>query len=246
MGSREEMKLFRQKIHNVVDKYTYNSNDYSVLEKFPINKKQCIYVAHWAHKGMVYEKNLTKLTGYKLNEFSPEDLVAYTHPEDRQIVKDITKGVVEHVINTPIVDKEPHLFIYFRFLKKDGTYCKLLRQSSVFERDEKGRMVSNFSLLTDITFLDTPDRVEWDVHANELDSEAFKKSVYKAYENYFTKREKEIIKLIESNNTSETIAKKLFLSPHTVTTHRKNILKKAKTHSQEDLINFCKKNGILH
>lgn len=245
MNSRSEMESFRKGIHKVVKKYDYETKDYSIFENFPLNDKQCLYVAHWAYEGMIYEKNLEKLTGYTLDEFSPEDLVGFTHPEDRQIVKDITKGVVKHVIETPFNGTDSHLFISFRFLKKDGTYCKILRQSSAFERDKKGRMVSNFSLLTDITFLDTPDRVEWDVQADELNIKAFKSSIYKAYQNFFTKREKEIIMLIDKGNTSDTIANNLSLSPHTVLTHRKNILRKAKSHSQDDLILFCKKNGII-
>ena len=45
--------------------------------------------------------------------------------------------------------------------------------------------------------------------------------------------------------TSEQIANKLYLSKHTVQTHRKNILRKAKSHSINDVLHFCKKNGIL-
>ena len=211
MDSRKEMESFRKRIHKIVGEYEYKPKDYSVFENFPLNDKQCLYVASWAYKGMIYEKNLEQLTGYTLDEFSPEALVDYTHPEDRQIVKDITKGVVEHVINTPFNENESHLFISFRFRKKDGSYCKILRQSSAFERDIAGRMVSNFSLLTDITFLDTPDRVEWDFKADELNLEGFRKVIYGAYRNFFTKREKEIINLINEGNTSERIAEKLYV-----------------------------------
>ena len=50
----------------------------------------------------------------------------------------------------------------------------------------------------------------------------------------FTKREFEIIKLIESGMSTEQIADKLFLSPYTINTHRGNILKKTgKAHVSE-------------
>lgn len=50
----------------------------------------------------------------------------------------------------------------------------------------------------------------------------------------FTKRELEIIKLIESGMSSEQIAEKLFISPYTINTHRGNILKKSgKAHVSE-------------
>tara|TARA_R110001606_G_scaffold367633_1_gene523183 strand:+ start:317 stop:1057 length:741 start_codon:yes stop_codon:yes gene_type:complete len=245
MEDRLEMQAFREGIRDIVKDYKYTPRDYSIFEKFPLNNKQCLYVAHWADKGIVYEKNLESLTGYTLTEFNAEDLVAYTHPDDRDIVKNITKGVVEHVAKIPTSNEEAHLFLSFRFLKKDGNYCKILRQSSAFERDVKGRMVSNFSLLTDISFLETSDRVEWNFQANELDLKAFKKVIYKLYKDFFTKREKEVIMLMNKEWTSEQIANKLYLSKHTVQTHRKNILRKAKSHSINDVLHFCKKNGIL-
>lgn len=43
----------------------------------------------------------------------------------------------------------------------------------------------------------------------------------------YTKREFEIIKLIGSGHSTEQIAKKLFLSPYTINTHRVNILRKS-------------------
>jgi DNA-binding CsgD family transcriptional regulator len=50
----------------------------------------------------------------------------------------------------------------------------------------------------------------------------------------YTKREFEIIKLVESGMSSEQIAEKLFLSPYTVNSHRGNILKKSgKAHISE-------------
>lgn len=43
----------------------------------------------------------------------------------------------------------------------------------------------------------------------------------------FTKRELDIIKLISNGHSTKSIASVLFLSEHTIETHRKNILKKS-------------------
>jgi DNA-binding CsgD family transcriptional regulator len=52
--------------------------------------------------------------------------------------------------------------------------------------------------------------------------------------NDLTKREFEIIKLVESGLSTEKIAEKLFLSTYTINTHRGNILKKSgKAHISE-------------
>jgi hypothetical protein len=63
--------------------------------------------------------------------------------------------------------------------------------------------------------------------------------------NIYSSREFEIIKLIESGQSSDQISEKLFLSVHTVNTHRRNILEKSgKTHIL-DLIYELKKRGVL-
>ena len=100
-------------------------------------------------------------------------------------------------------------------------------------------------MLTDISFLETSDRVEWNFQASDLDVKTFKKVIYKLYKDFYTKREKVVIRLLAKDQTSEQIAQQLHLSKHTVQTHRKNILRKAKSNSVDDVLLFCKKNGIL-
>ena len=56
----------------------------------------------------------------------------------------------------------------------------------------------------------------------------------------------EIIKLIAEGNTTKDIAQKLFLSFHTITTHRKNIFRRLKLRSSSELILYAIKQGIIN
>ncbi len=58
-------------------------------------------------------------------------------------------------------------------------------------------------------------------------------------------REIEITQLIAEGFTTPQIADKLCLSPHTVSTHRKNILKKLDISSVSALINYAYKSGLV-
>jgi DNA-binding NarL/FixJ family response regulator len=60
-----------------------------------------------------------------------------------------------------------------------------------------------------------------------------------------TRREIEIIRLIADQKTTTQIAKMLFLSKHTVETHRKNILLKLNVKNTAGLIKYAMKNGII-
>jgi DNA-binding NarL/FixJ family response regulator len=61
----------------------------------------------------------------------------------------------------------------------------------------------------------------------------------------FSDREFEIIRLIESGLTSEQIAEKIFLSVHTVNTHRRNILTKSGKETISELIYELIDKGLL-
>ena len=60
-----------------------------------------------------------------------------------------------------------------------------------------------------------------------------------------TKREKEILKFIANGLTDKEIAEKIFLSPLTVATHRKNILSKLGLKNKVELTRFALKNNLF-
>jgi len=59
-------------------------------------------------------------------------------------------------------------------------------------------------------------------------------------------RETEVIKLISEGNTNSKISEQLNLSVHTVSSHRKNILKKLKLKNSCELVMYALKTGIIH
>jgi DNA-binding NarL/FixJ family response regulator len=60
-----------------------------------------------------------------------------------------------------------------------------------------------------------------------------------------TSREIEIIRSIASGKVNKEIASALNLSPHTIHTHRRNIMKKLNLHSAVELYGFAVQKGIL-
>ncbi|MBL7920143.1 MAG: response regulator transcription factor [Bacteroidia bacterium] len=59
-----------------------------------------------------------------------------------------------------------------------------------------------------------------------------------------TEREIDVLKLIVQENTTSEIAEKLFISVHTVETHRKNLIKKVKVKNVAGLVKYALQNGI--
>jgi DNA-binding NarL/FixJ family response regulator len=62
---------------------------------------------------------------------------------------------------------------------------------------------------------------------------------------FLTKREKEILIFIAEGLTDKEIAEKVFLSPSTIITHRKNLLSKLNLKNKVELTRFAMENNLL-
>jgi two-component system response regulator NreC len=60
-----------------------------------------------------------------------------------------------------------------------------------------------------------------------------------------TEREREVLTLIADGLTSAEIGKRLFLSPHTVQTHRDHIMTKLDLHSRVELTKYAIRKGLI-
>ena len=77
--------------------------------------------------------------------------------------------------------------------------------------------------------------IEKHIHTDEDNCKAFNLSL----------RETEIIKLTAKGWTAKTIAGHLFLSTHTIYTHKKNIMKKLKINSSSEMIVYAIQNSLI-
>jgi DNA-binding CsgD family transcriptional regulator len=60
-----------------------------------------------------------------------------------------------------------------------------------------------------------------------------------------SERELEVIKYIAEGYTNNEIAEKLFLSPHTVNTHRKNIMQKLGVNNTAAIVMYAVKSQLV-
>ena len=220
------------------------TRSFESLENYPITRSQCIYVHNFQSGSIVFQKGVIELLGYSADEFDSQLVHNFFHPEDKDMVLRIIEASVRYAIDNHL-SQDAHLYLTYRVRKKNGEYIKVLRQSSVFETDEKGRLISNLSLLSDISYMNTSNSVEWRFDANGVDEEAFKKYIGHQYEGIFSPRQLEIIKGISEGLSSEEIGEVLFISKHTVDTHRRKILKISGCKNALELVAFCKENGII-
>jgi len=182
---------------------------------------------------------------------NPEDLSLYhfmeaTHPDDLQRLNLGRSKIIKMGQELYIAGKgEVFFYTNFRVRNASGGYSNLLIQNYLFYTQLPYKTVFFLKIHTNIDwFKKLKDVYHFQVTNNLLyfrypDEEILSKG------NLFTTREFEIIRLIGLGMSSEEISKKLFISAHTVNTHRRNVLIKSGKDSLSELIYDLKDQGML-
>ncbi|MPR32493.1 helix-turn-helix transcriptional regulator [Salmonirosea aquatica] len=128
----------------------------------------------------------------------------------------------------------------YKLTRSDGTVSRIIQESVALKRDAKGNILFFLVLVSDISSLKRDHRQHLrltDGKENllyEVDNATGKCRPLEE----ISKRELEIIRLSGQNLTSHAIAERLFISPHTVNTHRQKMLRKFGMTDTMELINF--------
>lgn len=103
--------------------------------------------------------------------------------------------------------------------------------------------LSSHTQLEDTIFMPMVSLLESQVDVNEEDSNG--QQLTENSQQVLSEREKEIIIGVVKGLTNKEIADKLFISIHTVLTHRRNIARKLEIHSPAGLVIYAIVNGII-
>jgi DNA-binding CsgD family transcriptional regulator len=215
------------------------------LQGLSLSNAECIYVIDFSKNNMTFANGFEPFLGYSDKEMSLTNYLEKIHPDDIDLVGRIGAATIEHSHNNSNHNKDNVLYLTFRIKKSTGEYIKVLSQSSVLQLDEEGQMVSSLIKVSDLSFIEDGEVVRYKFVAENLDQESFKNKVYHTRHNLFTARELDVIKEISKGHTNNEIAGNLEISKHTVATHRKKIMKKSGCSSAEELLLFCRRNGVI-
>ena len=183
------------------------------------------------------------------SEITMEDLLKNTNPDHIPILQKKEGVIKDFFLNHLNKDKRLDYKIMYSYdLIDDFQNSRtMLLQATVISLSEEGYPKHILSIHSDISHL-TPkasDRVSFmDLKGNHsyynVDTQygKFKKEYAKGIKssNEFTNREKQIIKLLSEGQETAEIADLLNISPNTVSTHRKNIIRKGKFKNTAQMI----------
>ncbi len=241
-------KTIEQFIDGIAEHYpphTKVDGNVDDLNKIEFNKNECLFVWDLRLGEMVFSKGFENLLGVPDEEINLKGFVELFHADDREYILRLGQAAVHHSIKDAEFNEEFCLYVSHRIRNSNGHYIKILAQSKPHQIDSKGLISSFLVKVSNISFIDTSDAVQYKFLANGLDTQLFHDLVFEKNKTLFTQRELEIIKEIQKGISNFQIAENLDISKFTVETHRKKIMKKSDSHSAEELLLFCRKNGVI-
>ena len=184
------------------------------------NDKETIHLLYLEEKGcQLYGRTLEEI-----QEAGAEFLADIMHPED-------IPRCVNLLLDFATQNDENKTLSYFQRLRLQGQTDYQVYFTCVKLNNKRGVFQSITCPITQVD--DFKEEVNILLDSSSYIEEHL--SLYKA----FSKREKEVIQLVCQGFEVKEIADKLFLSPHTITKHKKNIYKKSGFASNVELIQFA-------
>lgn len=176
------------------------------------------------------------ITGYNLPK-SMYEIIPRIHPEDIDYCITCEKKIIHFLNELYFEDNFRFTTMYsFRILTNYGHYIVIKQYYQALEVDCKGFMSKSLvyhEVMPDDYVRPKNDFVIMDLLKNRP---VITNNLYN-----LSKRELEIIDFVIEGLSTKEISEKMFLSEHTIRTHRKNILNKTNTNRFIELINKLKK-----
>jgi hypothetical protein len=226
-----------------------NLND-PVMQQLDIlmeDNDQFFYVADAIQMKVIFTSNRSiQMIGIKPEDVSPYHFMESAHPDDIQRLH-LGRSKIVKLAQNLFIAEEGYLLMStnFRFRNPSGGYSNILVQGYLFFTPVPYKTVFFFKLHTNIDWYKKINKCIHYYIGNNLSYFRYPDEELMQTGKLFTLREFEIIRLIEAGLSSEQIAEKLFLSPHTINTHRANILEKSGKAHISDLIYDLKESGLL-
>ncbi|MBU3823073.1 LuxR C-terminal-related transcriptional regulator [Flavobacteriaceae bacterium XHP0103] len=198
-------------------------------------------------------KNMSACLGLDQHEMKSKGMNYFwgrMHPDDLepwiQALGELMKFTLS---NIPLEERPKMSYTWnYRIKNAKGVYVNVIQNTSPLEFDSEGKPIIG---LAHYTVLDAKIKLQVSATAkllndnNEYETKYFNNFSQKLLSDSISNRERDIVRLLILNYSSKDIAEKLNISPNTVDTHRRNILKKLNISSTGELIGMAKTNNFF-
>jgi len=217
------------------------------LEEVMEVNDQFLTVIHLEKIKYLYcSKRSNQVLGVEFSQLNPAHYQAAIHPDDLDRLA---------WRNCQILKEEGKIFLQkkgsallsctLRFRNRNGNFVNFLGQDYLFYAGTPNEAVFGLRIVTNVDWCKMNNNSFHQYVGKDFSLFRYPDEDLLKIASAFSKRELEIIKMIESGLGSKEIAEKLFLSVHTVNTHRTNILEKSGKNQISELLYELKEQGLV-
>jgi PAS domain S-box-containing protein len=192
---------------------------------------------------------IKEVLGYTREEFSVEMIMQCIHPNDRAWFLNCQDAAASFLMGlTPKKQMKYKMRFDYRIKKKDGEYIRVMQQVVVIQNDDEGKILRTLVVLTDISHLKKNDQVVMSYIGMDGEQSYLNVNVQNMFlekNSLLSRREKEVLYLLAEGLLSKQIAESLYISKHTVDSHRKNLLRKTGSESTAALVKKAITDGLI-
>lgn len=232
--------------------------DYSILE---IHKPMLKTLASVGNTGVsvfdmyrrqhvFYSPNFCNLLGYDvglIEQHGHDYLDAQIHPEDLRTLTQNGISILKLYYEFSAEEKANYKLINeFRIKNAEGKYRRVVEQHQVLALDARGNVWLSLSIID----LSPNQQLHEPLKSQLLNFKTgqiipFEEDNDTNHNITLTPREKEVLALVRDGFLSKEISDKLFISLHTVNTHRQRVLEKLGANNSIEAVRFASRLGLF-
>jgi len=251
MPIQKDYNIFQQFIDKYIDQgfKDINREDPFMVEMESTlrARKQFFYIGDLIHIRIIFTSKMSAdIIGIDPETLEPGSLYLATHHTDLHRMNLARLRLFK--TGTEILEQKNGPIFYsipFYLIGKDGKPLHVLFQGYIFYSRVPHETVFVLFVHTDISDLQIPKHFYHHYIGNDASVFRFPDKSLLETGFTFSDREFEILQLLAHGMDTDKIAEKLFLSAHTVNTHRRNLLKKTNKSFTHELVIELMEKGIL-
>ena len=250
----KELHAFWRRLpyQEIATDYTAYLQANPVMEKVLDNSPCITWIMDMRTMQYVYmSRNVKEMLGYQVQEFLVNGVAFVNdivHPEDQPQLWKLVKTVWDFLLTLPTTERLYYKFSCdYRIVKPNGTCMRFLEQNSVLQTDKLGNITHLMGVGSDITHWKKNDNMMATVTCTKNGSSfcCTPEDANLRLQTLLSKRERDVLRLVAAGYNSRHIANELFISVHTVNTHRQNIIEKTNGKNTSGMVQYALSHGLI-
>ena len=187
---------------------------------------------------------------HKMKTLGPAYFLSFFHPDDLPVWLDASKDLMHYTLNEVDINDRKNIWFTYNFRIKNikNKYQNITAHLTPIELDSLGNPViaiSHYTVVGEGEFSPIIGSIKKLNKNNAYETLFYKNYSQEEFSNKLSKREIDIVQELALNYSSKDIANRLYISPHTVDQHRRNILRKLQFKSTDELVQYCKSYNLF-